>query len=464
MKKPPYDSLSKSLVVPFVTLGYVVSALLSLVTFGIVSDLEERAIVRVLQLEMESIRSRHAISPADLLPASTVFAGYVLPDANFPELSPVRPGQEYIEVLLHGGQSYSVMVAEIDGTSYALVYDRSFVNSSLGKLALFLIFGTGFMTLLSALVGRRLARQVVRPIAVLLDEVSEKATRINLKDSPPLSFSSDAYPNNEIGRLVQCMDQFALRLQGFLDRESHFAADVSHELRTSVAIIRGAAELLVEYPYLPEAIRHRLQTVLRQAVRMGHILEAMLHLAREDKAEDDPACVMAEVIGDAVTDCTPALAGRPVRITVDLRERSILPVERSMAWVVVSNLLRNACAYTKEGEIAIRLDGNQLEIVDSGIGIPEDRFPALFKRLDKGEESTGYGLGLSIVARVVQRLGWKLEIQSSQGTGTRVCITLMTPENSDSPRVHRSLAPGTPMYFGEKRHQHANKDLLNTNA
>ena len=153
------------------------------------------------------------------------------------------------------------------------------------------------------------------------------------QDSPPLSFSSDAYPNNESGRLVQCMDQFALRLQGFLDRESHFAADVSHELRTSVAIIRGAAELLVEYPYLPEAIRHRLQTVLRQAVRMGHILEAMLHLAREDKAEDDPACVMAEVIGDAVTDCTPALAGRPVRITVDLRERSILPVERSMAWV-----------------------------------------------------------------------------------------------------------------------------------
>ncbi len=211
-------------------------------------------------------------------------------------------------------------------------------------LALFLIIGTGFMTLLSALVGRHLAGQVVHPIVVLLNEVSEKAAKLNLKDGPPLSFSSDAYPNNEIGRLVQCMDQFAFRLQGFLDRESHFAADVSHELRTSVAIIRGAAELLVEYPYLPEAIRHRLQTILRQAVRMGHILDAMLHLAREDKAEDDPACVMAEVIGDAVTDCTPALAGRPVRITVDLRERSILPVERSMAWVVVSNLLRNACA------------------------------------------------------------------------------------------------------------------------
>ena len=88
--------------------------------------------------------------------------------------------------------------------SYALVYDRSFVNSSMGNLALFLIIGTGFMTLLSALVGRHLAGQVVHPIVVLLNEVSEKAAKLNLKDGPPLSFSSDAYPNNEIGRLVQC--------------------------------------------------------------------------------------------------------------------------------------------------------------------------------------------------------------------------------------------------------------------
>ena len=80
MKKPQYDSLSKSLVVPFVTLGYVVSAVLSLVTFGIVSDLEERAIVRILHLEMDSVRNRQAHSPADLLPASAILTGYSLPD------------------------------------------------------------------------------------------------------------------------------------------------------------------------------------------------------------------------------------------------------------------------------------------------------------------------------------------------------------------------------------------------
>jgi signal transduction histidine kinase len=73
----------------------------------------------------------------------------------------------------------------------------------------------------------------------------------------------------------------------------------------------------------------------------------------------------------------------------------------------------------------VRLDGHHLEIVDSGIGIPEDRFPALFKRLDKGKESTGFGLGLSIVSRVAERLGWTVDIQSRSGAGTRVSITFL---------------------------------------
>lgn len=430
MNKLPYDSLRRSLVLPFITLGYVVSAVLSLVTFGIVSNLEERAIYRVLQLEMESFRNRQSLNPSALLPSSAVLNGYALPAPGFPELAEVKPGEERVEVFMHDEHTYSALIAESGGRSYALVYDRAYVSSSLGKLALFLVLGTGIMVLLSALVGHHLAGQVVRPIGMLLREISEKAARVNPQETGIASFASEAYPNNEIGRLVQSMDQYALRLQGFLERESFFAADVSHELRTSVAIVRGAAELLVEFPYLPESVHLRLRTILRQSIRMGHVLEAMLHLAREDGDEDDPACSMAEVIDDAVADCRPSLAGRPIRIVVEAQQRPILPVERSMAWVVVSNLLRNACTYTKEGEITVRLNDSELEIVDSGIGIPEDRFPTLFKRLDKGEGSPGFGLGLSIVSRVAHRLGWTVEIQSVQGAGTQVRVTFLLPKTA----------------------------------
>lgn len=423
MIKPPYDSLSLSLVLPFVALGFVVSALLSLITFALVAHSEERAIERMLHVEMDSFRNRLARNPDALPPSTTELSGHFLPIPDFHFLAPVKPGQVRIERVLQGDRNYTVLLADLEGKPYALIYERTYVDAILGNLSLYLQLGTGLMTLFSFLLGTYLARRVVRPIGKLLGEVSEKTARANLQAGPPLTFSPDDYPNNEIGRLVQGLDQFALRLHGFLERESYFAADVSHELRNPVAIIRGAAEVLIEYPHLPDAVQDRLRTIHRQAVRMGQILDAMLQLAREEEEEGDPACAIAEVVEDAVADCSFSLVGRPVRISVEVLERAILPVERSMAFVVVSNILRNACSYTREGVIAIRLDGHHLEIVDSGLGIPEDRFPALFKRLDKGADSSGFGLGLSIVSRVAERLGWKVDIQSRRGSGTRVSIT-----------------------------------------
>jgi signal transduction histidine kinase len=422
MNNQPYDSLRRKLVLPFVLLGFSVSALLSLVTFGLVAELEEHAIVRILQVEMENFRNRKVQNPLALPPSTSVLSGHFLPVEAFPLVTPVKPGNDRIERFLKDTQEYSVLITHIDDKPYALFFDRSYVATNLGRLALFLLIGTTLMTLFSWLVGNHLAGKVVRPIGKLLDEISEKTANANPLANAPLSFAVADYPADEIGGLVQALDRFALRLHGFLERESYFAGDVSHELRTPVAVIRGAAEVLIESPDLPESLRQRLGTIHRQAVRMGQMLEAMLLLATEGGEAGDPACAMAEVIADAIADASPALAGRPVKITFEAAERPILPVERSLVYVLVSNLLRNACAYTREGSIAVYLDTNRLEITDSGIGIAEERFPSLFKRHAKGEDSAGHGLGLSIVARISQQLDWKIDIQSRPGEGTKVCI------------------------------------------
>ncbi|MFZ2971280.1 MAG: HAMP domain-containing sensor histidine kinase [Ferribacterium limneticum] len=422
MNNQPYDSLRRKLVLPFVLLGFSVSALLSLVTFGLVAELEEHAIVRILEVEMENFRNRKAQNPLALPPSTSVLSGYFLPVEAFPLVTPVKPGNDRIERFLKDSQEYSVLITHIDERPYALFFDRSYVATNLGRLALFLLVGTTLMSLLSWLLGDHLAAKVVRPIGKLLNEISEKTASANPLANAPLSFAVADYPADEIGRLVQALDRFSLRLHGFLQRESYFAGDVSHELRTPVAVIRGAAEVLIESPDLPEPLRQRLGTIHRQTVRMGQMLEAMLLLATEGGEAGDPACAMAEVVADAIADASPALAGRQVEITFDAAERPILPVERSLAYVLVSNLLRNACAYTREGTIAVYLDTHRLEIADSGIGIAEERFPSLFQRHAKGEDSTGHGLGLSIVARISQQLGWKIDIQSHPGEGTKVCI------------------------------------------
>jgi signal transduction histidine kinase len=327
---------------------------------------------------------------------------------------------------------FSILFARVDGRPFALLYDRSYIKSNMASLALLLLLATAGMTLLSFAVGYRLSRRVVQPIVRLLDDVSFKAGQHEMP-AEGIGFSAQGYPPDEIGRLVRELDRFSHRLYEFVLRESYFAADVSHELRTPVAVISGAAEVLAEVPGLTDPVRQRISVIHRNAVRMSQILEAMLIMAKEERSDADPSCNLADVVDDVVADCTPALQGRPVTIQVEVVERVVLPVERSLAYVLVSNVLRNACAYTREGVIAIRLDRSELEIADSGLGMAEDRFPELLQRHAKGENSTGHGLGLSIVARIAARLRWQIAVDSSPGLGTT--FTLRFTQGGEGGRV-----------------------------
>lgn len=424
-----YDSLREKLVLPFLLLGFIVSALLSLITFSLVAKLENRAILRGMHVELESFRHRHALKPEALPVSSTLLQGYFLPSEAFPLLKPPPFKKESLEVRTIQRTEYSILTADVGGRPFALLYDRTYVKSSLAYLALLLLICTALMSLLSFVVGLHLAGKLVRPIVRLLEDVSEKTRQFD-PGSGRVGFALADYPRNEIGHLVRELDQFSLRIHGFLQRESYFSADVSHELRTPVAVIRGAAEVLIEYPELPVFVRQRLNTIHRQSVRMTELLEAMLLLAREGREgadHEDPSCAMADVVRDVLADCQPSLLGPAVEIVSELASRPILPIERSLAYVVISNLLRNACAYTREGRVVLRLEASRLLISDTGIGIPEDRFPALFERYSKGDESQGNGLGLSIVARVADMLGWQVLINSQIGVGTVVCVEFSAP-------------------------------------
>ncbi|MCP5268346.1 MAG: HAMP domain-containing histidine kinase [Zoogloeaceae bacterium] len=422
-----YDSLRHKLIWPFVLLGLVVSALLSMTTYAIVAELEEFAVNRTLRVEVESFRNRKMQNPEALPPDASLLKGYLLPAPELPDIELPRAGADILQQMQVGERHYAVISADIVGAPYALLYTLEYVDARLHRLAIFLLIGTLLMTLLSYVIGNRLALQVVRPISRLLSEIAEKAGRAQPAASGTVIFSATDYPSNEIGHLVQALDDFALRLYGFVKRESYFASDVSHELRTPIAVIRGAAELLIETPDLSPASRQRILSIHRHAVRMAEMLEAMLLLAREDEDRGDPVCVLADVVDDVVADCEPLLAGRSVSIRTDIQSRTKLPVERSLAYVVISNLVRNAVSYTREGEILVRLSDDRLEVNDTGIGIPEERFAEIFKRHSKGAESAGAGIGLSIVSRVAELLNWQVELESERGKGTRVTVVFPQP-------------------------------------
>jgi signal transduction histidine kinase len=423
----PYDSLRQRLVQPFLLLGFVVSATLSLTTFALLAQIEERAVARTLNVELESFRHRRAINPLASPAESSLLRGVFLPAAQLTRYPRLVSEVPILEMRTLDEGEFSVLFALVDGRPFALLYDRSYIKSNMASLALLLLLATAGMTLLSFAVGYRLSRRVVQPIVRLLDDVSFKAGQRNMPVEN-IGFSTQGYPRDEIGRLVRELDRFSHRLYEFVQRESYFAADVSHELRTPVAVISGAAEVLAEVPGLDDAVRQRVAAIHRSAMRMSQILEAMLILAKEERSDADPSCNLADVVDDVVADCLPVLQGRPVSIRTDIAEGITLPVERSLAYVLVSNVVRNACANTREGQVNIRLDRHELDVADTGIGIPEERFPELFQRHAKSEDSTGHGLGLSIVARIAERLRWQISLDSSPGQGTTFRLRFASAE------------------------------------
>jgi signal transduction histidine kinase len=449
MDKHSYGGLRLKLVRPFALLGLFVSAVLSAITFIVVADLDERTIERTLLIEMEDFRMRRARNPAALPISTAQLQGAWLPTNLLPGLSEKATQEPRFIELSVGDVPHTALVTLIDGQPIAFLHNDAGSRAMLVDLAWLLFAATALMTVVATLVGLRLAGQVVQPITRLLKEITEQAQRLDPLSEARAFFSPEHYPNNEIGHLVQALEHFAERLRGFIRRERYFVGDVSHELRTPIAIIQGASEVLSEaiadLPDLPPAVKQRVALINRKSAKLAELVQAMLLLAREESGRQDSAgysgdvaCSLADVLAEAIADCAPILSGKPVRIDCQVSERPFVAAEKSMAYVVISNLLRNACAHTREGRIAIQLDATTISIEDTGIGIPADRFPDIFRRHVKGDESRGSGLGLSIVTRLVDIMGWRIDIDSHQGVGTRVAVRFADPAGTSAESAAKS--------------------------
>ena len=424
-----YEGLKERLVLPFVLLGYIISAVLSLVTFALVAQLEERAVEQFLSVEIERFRIRRLENHLADPPVELLLHIFPLPTAELPTLPKHPPGYQGIERVMTAERNYTVLIGDVAGKAYAFAYDREYVDARLARLALFLLIGTGVMTFASFLIGNHLAQRIARPLRSLLHDIDQQATpgyALSLGRTGPI-FEAREYPANEIGALAHALDQYAHRLHGFIERESFFAADVSHELRTPIAAIQGAIEVMLLAPDFPCVLRNRAEQIQRNAVRAGEVLEAMLILAREKNGREVGECRLEDLFEELLRDASERLKGRPVSIHSHYLASPVLPVGRPLVYVLVSNLLRNACAYTREGTIQVTLTDTGFEIQDTGIGISGERFPKIFERLEKGQESTGSGLGLSIVSRVAEYLQWSISVSSEENQGTCVKVRFLPP-------------------------------------
>jgi two-component system phosphate regulon sensor histidine kinase PhoR len=227
-----------------------------------------------------------------------------------------------------------------------------------------------------------------------------------------------------------------------LDRmKSQFFANITHELRTPLAVIKGYVETLVDGHDSVTAVDREkfLKTIQRHTERLNSLLEDLLALSRLESGQNALArerCDLPALLAATLEEMRsmPAAVGHSIELRVDPAVGLVL-VDPLKLGQVFENLVGNAFKYTPRGsriELTARIhpaDTIEVCVRDDGPGIPAEDLPHVFERfyrVDKGRsrEKGGTGLGLSIVKHIVQLHGGRVWAESRVGEGTAFFFTL----------------------------------------
>ena len=329
------------------------------------------------------------------------------------------------------GEQYRVRAAiepELGHSMLIIAASLHDVNSTLHRLFLVELLVT--FAVLAALTagGLWVVRLGLRP----LRRIEETAVAITAGD---LSRRVDhPEPQTEVGRVGAALNTMLDEIEASDRRLRRFVADASHELRTPLAAVRAYAELFGRGAAArPADLERSMSGITREAERMSLLVDDLLLLARLDEGRplEQKPVDLAALTAEAVDAARVVDPDRPIELSA---EPATVTGDRARLRQVLDNLLANARAHTPpDTPVSVelrRVDGRaELSVADRGPGLTEEQAARVFERFYRADASRarasgGAGLGLSIVAAVVEAHGGSTEVRPTPGGGATFVITL----------------------------------------
>ncbi len=287
------------------------------------------------------------------------------------------------------------------------------------------------LMLVTALVIARSLRPVVGLAGDLNARSADDLTPLPLADAP-----------SELHPFIRSINGLLVRIKLLMDQQRRFIADAAHELRTPITALSLQAENL-EAVELPDLARDRVAALGQGMRRTKHLLEQLLALARNEAVVVDPRemplATLDGIAKEVLADLLPYALERGVDLGFQLIEPITVHAEPVMLATTLRSLLDNALRATPRGghvDIGVYPQNGlaTLQIEDTGPGIAPFDLERVFEPFFRGSnpEGEGSGLGLSIVKRVVQRLGGSIALENIIGpgrTGLRVTVHLPLATN-----------------------------------
>ena len=240
--------------------------------------------------------------------------------------------------------------------------------------------------------------------------------------------------NDDIGELASTIDILATRLdiaskqsEGLDQMRRDFIANISHELRTPVTVIRGSLEALIEKIVKePTQIEEYHRQMLNETLFLQRLISDLLDLSKlqnPDFTIDKQEISLWDLIDDTTRSASHMMKNKNIKINLYKdNEPSIIKGDYGRLRQMLMIILDNAIKFSPENStVEVLLKDKTISIQDFGNGIPKEDLPYIFDRFHKSrseENKTGTGLGLAIAKQIADRHDIKLNIQSDYGNGS----------------------------------------------
>jgi heavy metal sensor kinase len=305
------------------------------------------------------------------------------------------------------------------------------IKDVLRRFLVSLLIGLSVVLAVAIWGGFLVIRWALAPVK-RITSTADEITSLHLEKRLPIVETGD-----EIESLSKTLNQMIGRLQESFQSVNRFTADASHELRTPLTIIRGELETSLLDKSLSKNVRETIYSLIEETENLSKIVQCLLSLSRLDAGSAQMERVrlnLADLVATTTDQMAPLADEKHVTLTAQAEKEVEVIGDRVRLKQVVVNLLDNAIKYTPEGgTVTVGVNAcehrAQLEVSDSGPGIPNRDLPHVFDRFFRADRIRlatieGAGLGLSIVQSICNAHGGLVKAENIASGGCRFIVQL----------------------------------------
>ena len=264
----------------------------------------------------------------------------------------------------------------------------------------------------------------------------------------------------ETADLIKQLQQAVKKNEALIASRKKAVHTITHELRTPLTAIIGYAGLM-QKDCNTDKIKVYVRNIRQSSDRMREMLNTLLDFFRLDNGKEQPnfsPCRISAITHILETEFTPIAMNKGLALTITNQKDTIVLTDKERILQIGNNLLSNAIKFTENGGVSLTMDYNngalKLIVEDTGTGMTDEeqrRVFGAFERLSNAAAKDGFGLGLSIVQRIVAMLGGTIRLESEKGKGSRftVEIPMQTAEELPEQTIQAQM-----------RHNHICHDVI----